>query len=296
MFQPPPCLICRSTRTARLFSHQGYEICRCRGCGHHWAVGDGPKDYRREPSRLEFYKAQEAPHRALMRKNLRLVAPWIRSGGKILDFGCGSGFFTLEARLAGFDSQGVDLAEWVTDAAAHWQIPLHVGRIEHAGHAPESFDAVVAIVSMEHLPDPLAMTGTLARLIRPGGVFAVLSVPHVGGLPWKLLGERWWDLDPPMHLQWFSRRSIRSLCEQNGLRVRKVRTTGVGYAFFATLAGRGRQGRSALDDLQYEVNSGESAPQGGLRTLLSRAAVPFANSLLNLTRLGNNLTVIAVKE
>jgi hypothetical protein len=140
------------------------------------------------------------------------------------------------------------------------------------------------------------MTKTLSALIKPGGIFAILSVPHVGGLPWKLLGNRWWDLDPPMHLQWFSRRSIRLMCEAHRLRVRRVRTTGVGYAFFATLLGRGRQGSSSLDELQYEVNSGEAARGGCLRPLLATVAVPFANSLLNLTRLGNNLTVIAVKQ
>jgi 2-polyprenyl-3-methyl-5-hydroxy-6-metoxy-1,4-benzoquinol methylase len=291
------CPICRSEATRSLFVHDEFDIRRCAGCDHLWAAGDASGDYADHPSLLEYYLRDEQPHRALMRKSLRTLRPWLRPGARVLDFGCGPGLFVLEARAQGFDAVGIDSASWVTEAAAHWNLPLHAGSIETAPYAEASFDAVVSIVSHEHLADPAAISTRLARLLRPGGILAIVSVPHSRGIAWLLLREQWWDLAPPAHLQFFSRRSLRRLLEDCGLQVVKTRTTGVGTAFFATLLGRGRSARTALDQFQMQTNSGEAGGDAGgpVRWLASRVAVPFLNECLDATGLGNNLTMIARK-
>lgn len=288
------CPACGGSRTRSLFEHLGFGIRSCGGCDHVWAAG-GPAAYETDPSLLQRYKDDEHAHRALMRRSLRQVRPWIPEGGRVLDFGCGPGLFVLEARAAGYDCVGVDLAGWVPEAAAHWDVPLHAVALEDAPFAPESFDAIVSIVTYEHLDDPRAVTRALARLLKPGGTLAVVSVPHSRGIGFRLLRERWWDLAPPGHLQYFSRRSLRRLLEGQGLAVVKTFTTGVGTQFFSRLLRRGG-GATALDALQLRTNSGESPPGGGaMRWLASRLVVPALNRCLDVTGLGNNLTMIARK-
>jgi SAM-dependent methyltransferase len=291
-----PCPICRSEATRSLFVHEGFDIRRCPTCDHMWAAGGAPSDYTNQPSLVECYRNVEQPHRALMRKSLRRIRPWLRPGARILDFGCGPGLFVLEARLQGFDAVGIDIASWAADAAAHWNLPLHVGPLETAPYADASFDAVVSIVSYEHLADPAAITARLARLVKPGGILAVVSVPHSRGIAWLMARRNWWDIAPPEHLHFFSRRSLRSLLEDNGLQVVETSVTGVGTAFFASILGRGRGSMTALDQFQLQTNSGEVVGAAGpLRWLASRIVVPVLNGCLDVTGLGNNLTMIARK-
>lgn len=291
------CPICNSPSARSLFVHQGFDIRRCSVCDHLWAAGGAPADYANHASLFDYFKNDEAHRRALMRKNLRQLKPWLAPGGRVLDFGCASGLFVLEARAQGYDAVGIDVASWVAEAAEHWNLPLHVGPIETAPYAAASFDAVVSIVSHEHLADPVGMTAHLARLLTPGGILAVVSVPHSRGIAWLLHREKWWDLEPPYHLQFFSRRSLRRLLEDNGLQVVKTRTSGIGAGFFAILLGRGRDEQTLLDQFQLQTNAGEvvGGAGGGVRWMASRVVVPFLNWCLDVTGLGNNLTMIARK-
>lgn len=290
------CPICRAETTRLLFVHDGFGIRRCATCDHLWAAGEVSLDYASAPSLLDYYARDEQLHRALMRKSLRVVRPWLRPGARVLDFGCGPGLFVLEARAQGYDAVGVDVAAWVAEAADRWQVPLHAGPIETAPYADASFDAVVSIVSYEHLADPRTITGHLVRFVKPGGILAIVSVPNSRGIAWLLARERWWDLAPPGHVHFFSRRSLRRLLEEQGLHVVATRTTGIGTAFFASLLGRGRSSKTALDQFQLRTNTGEvAAGSGAARWLAARVAVPALNRCLDVTGLGNNLTMIARK-
>ncbi len=300
MPEPTTCPICSAASVRIQFPLRGHDICRCLVCDHLWAHGGVTVDYAHGASLLEHFKSVEGVHRALMRKNLRFLKRYLTPGGRILDFGCGSGFFVLEARRQGYDAVGLDVAEWVKEAAAHWGLPLDVCRLEDAPYRRQSFDAVISIVSFEHLAEPAEVLPRLAELLRPGGILAILSIPHSRGLPWRLLEKRWWDLDPPSHLHFFSRRSIRALLERNGLRVLTLRTTGVGTGFFTGLLGKSRDEKTILDAFQQQVNTGEVLEGSGggarIRQVATCVAVPAMNWCLHVTRLGNNLTVVARKE
>lgn len=247
---------------------------------------------------LEHYKSVESAHRSLMRKSLAHITPYVRPGERLLDFGCGPGLFVLESRLEGYDAVGLDIADWAREASEHWHVPIDVCRLESAPYAPGSFDAVVSVVSFEHLDDPAAITAGLVRLLRPGGIFAVISVPNGRGLPWLLLKQRWWDLHPPAHLHFFTPRSMKALLRRNGLSLLKLRTTGVGTDFFARLLGRPSGAKTGLDCFQQEMSGASSADDRSswFRRLLKRVALPTMNWCLDVTRLGNNLTAIARKQ
>ncbi len=299
MSEPTICPICQSSSVRTEFPHRGYDICRCRACDHLWARGGARLDYAQGESLLEHYKSVEGPHRALMRKNLRLLRQYLEPGARILDFGCGSGLFVLEGRAQGYDAIGLDIASWVREAAAHWGLPLEVCPVERAPFEAESFDAIVSIVSFEHLENPASITAQLVQLLRPGGILAILSIPHSRGLPWRLLRERWWDLEPPSHLHFFSRRSMKVLLEANGLSVLRLRTTGVGTCFFSRLLGRSHDQETFMDSFQLQVNTGEllqgSEGSRPVRRFVAQLAVPLMNWCLNVAHLGNNLTAVARK-
>ncbi|MGH2516061.1 MAG: class I SAM-dependent methyltransferase [Ktedonobacterales bacterium] len=105
--------------------------------------------------------------------------------GRVLDLGCAFGFATRMLRRAGYDTVGVDAsAEYI--ARAKRADPKGLYLQYDAANIPlpdASFDGVVFLDVMEHLPDAGGAVAEAARLLKPGGTL-VLSVPHRGPLYW----------------------------------------------------------------------------------------------------------------
>jgi 2-polyprenyl-3-methyl-5-hydroxy-6-metoxy-1,4-benzoquinol methylase len=97
--------------------------------------------------------------------------------GKILDVGCGSGFFLFEARKRGWQVTGVDPS--TQSAAAARQ--LLSGRVRHGGiadiHQHNIFDVVTYINTLEHVWEPWLDIKKVSMLLRPGGLL-LLRFPN----------------------------------------------------------------------------------------------------------------------
>jgi SAM-dependent methyltransferase len=210
--------------------------------------------------------------------HFRLLAAG-RAPGRLLDIGCGAGYFVEEARRGGWDAAGIDLNADVVRMARGRGLPVERGRIRDMTVAPGSFDAVTLWDSLEHVDDPSAVLRACRSAMRPGAALGV-STPNIGGLypvlsyPVGRLTGYWTHPEPPAHLFQFSVSTLSQLLVRSGFEIDRV-----------------VHGRSPI---KYTL-----AP-GGLR-LLSRhpARVLYAAAFLPvlllgpLLRLGDDVTVIA---
>ncbi|MEE8511189.1 MAG: bifunctional 2-polyprenyl-6-hydroxyphenol methylase/3-demethylubiquinol 3-O-methyltransferase UbiG [Acidiferrobacterales bacterium] len=97
-------------------------------------------------------------------------------GKTMLDVGCGGGILAESMAARGARVTGIDMGE----------APLSVARLhlKESGHSveylrstaeqlalekPESFDVVTCMELLEHVPDPSAVVGACAQLVKPGG-------------------------------------------------------------------------------------------------------------------------------
>lgn len=53
------------------------------------------------------------------------------------------------------------------------------------GFAPRSFDRIISVYNLEHLPEPHRVLEHWRSLLKPGGVISV-AIPAEGGIPWNL--------------------------------------------------------------------------------------------------------------
>jgi 2-polyprenyl-3-methyl-5-hydroxy-6-metoxy-1,4-benzoquinol methylase len=120
------------------------------------------------------------------------------SGSRVLDLGCGQGWFTRQLARRGAQMTGIDLAErQLANAQRHEdEDPLGIGYLlldagQAAEHLPAgSFDMVTACMSVQDMPDPGRAIRSAAALLRPGGRL-VFSVPH----PATETADREWERD-----------------------------------------------------------------------------------------------------
>jgi 2-polyprenyl-6-hydroxyphenyl methylase / 3-demethylubiquinone-9 3-methyltransferase len=105
------------------------------------------------------------------------------AGRRVLDVGCGGGLLSESLARAGAQVTGIDLAPGMVEVArlhaaeGGLAIDYRVASAEElaqAGAGP--FDVVTCMEMLEHVPDPAAMTATLARILAPGGALFVSTL------------------------------------------------------------------------------------------------------------------------
>jgi len=104
-------------------------------------------------------------------------------GSRVLDVGCGGGLLAEALARAGAEVTAIDLAPGMIEVArlhaaeSGLRIDYRVAAAEELAAAhPGAFAVVTCMEMLEHVPDPAAMTATLARLLRPGGALFVATV------------------------------------------------------------------------------------------------------------------------
>lgn len=105
------------------------------------------------------------------------------AGARVVDVGCGGGLLCEALTREGSHVVGIDMAPGMIEVAR-----LHAAQdgldIDYrlvaadalAETQPGGFDVVTCMEMLEHVPDPAAMVGCLARLVRPGGAIFVSTL------------------------------------------------------------------------------------------------------------------------
>ena len=218
------CPLCSAGESSSIATRpDDLEVVRCDGCGMFY-IKKIPS-----PAQLEaFYHAYAKTHqrrgfdasraiRQSRRRRGRNALLWeidvLRplKGARLLEIGCSTGGLLLDAKERGATVFGVEI-----DGTARGFVDRQLGIrcFEELGGIPSdlTFDIVIAMNLIEHLPDPKAWIASIYRRVSPGGLLA-LWTPNGGQADELAAG---WvgfrvDLD---HLNYFSKRTLGRLLVQ----------------------------------------------------------------------------------
>lgn len=142
-----------------------------------------------------------------------------KNRGKLLDVGCGDGFFLVFALQRGWDVYGLDTCPGAIQVAKEkLGERVSLNTLTEASYASDFFDVVSLFEVLEHLPNPMDHLREIHRILQSGG-WICLSVPNFASLE-RWVFKKWWvGLDAPRHLQQFTPESLRSLLEGAGFDV-----------------------------------------------------------------------------
>jgi 2-polyprenyl-6-hydroxyphenyl methylase/3-demethylubiquinone-9 3-methyltransferase len=158
------------------------------------------------PARLTFVRQEIVRHFPQATGGLRPFA-----GLTVLDIGCGGGLVSEPAARLGATVTGIDpAAENIEAARRHAEsqgltIHYRAALVEDLVAEGRTFDCVLCLEVIEHVPDVAAFLATCAKLVRPGGLMILSTINRtlksyalaiVGAeyvLRWLPVGTHQWD-------------------------------------------------------------------------------------------------------
>lgn len=222
----------------RIAQARGHDIIDCFACGFKHALPlPDPQVLERE-YRQNYY-ADEKPNFIAhagedqswfeLAQNDRLESfEKLTTGRRLLDIGCGPGFFLATAIKRGWDAHGIEPSALAAAHARTLGAQVTEGLFTDAvAAALGHFDVVNLTNVLEHVPDPIAILTRAIGLLVPGGMLCV-GVPNDFS-PLQIAARSaagcgdWW-VAPPHHLNYFDFESLAGLVERLGLTIAE-RTT-----------------------------------------------------------------------
>jgi 2-polyprenyl-3-methyl-5-hydroxy-6-metoxy-1,4-benzoquinol methylase len=112
--------------------------------------------------------------------------------GRVLDVGCGRGFYLAMCEDRGWDVQGCEISPvYIEHANRTLGLPVWQNPYEECEETVASFDLITFWDIFEHFSDPGMILEKTKNLLRDDGIIA-MEVPHARGLYARLLGKKWW--------------------------------------------------------------------------------------------------------
>jgi len=265
------CPLCDATTARPERAVGGYALVRCRACGMVYVnpqldTADLLEQYAARDNSLvmqkHYARVTTAARLAEYDNMLAAIERYLPGRGRMLEIGCGAGYFLARARDRGWQVTGLDAAPWVAEAAAERGLSdIRIGTLAEAGLPESSFDVVVMAQVLEHLPRPREELLVVRRLLRDAGLFYA-NVPNYRTLP-ILLGRDDFVLNTPMaHVNYFTPATLAALCRAAQMAV--LHTDSFGGLKWENLLGR--------QYLSEEVRSSRGLPPA------EDAAPPAADS------------------
>lgn len=228
------CSLCaESNYISRVFKRGDSAIYRCERC-HFEFLFPQPSDALLSAIYSDSYFLGEKTAVALLQREflkrataklyLDAIVPFVQvQKPQLLEIGCGSGEFLMEAQSRGFEVEGLEYSEYAANDANDrlGHAAVYVGSPEAECVPRNTYDIIGAFDVIEHLRNPIRALEYLSASLKPQGLLALVT-PSLDSWSRRLLGSRWMEYKTE-HLTYFSRKSLLLLLEATGFELIRFR-------------------------------------------------------------------------
>ncbi|WP_410879172.1 class I SAM-dependent methyltransferase [Myroides sp. DW712] len=154
-----------------------------------------------------FERLYQEVKKIALRKKVDLLFKQHHTVGALLDIGCGTGDFLVEAKKRGWTTTGFEPNDKASTLAFNKGISVVTNLRELPNH---SFDVITLWHVLEHIPNLEEQIIELNRLLKPEGKL-VIAVPNFKSYDATYYKSHWAAFDAPRHLWHFSQKSITAI-------------------------------------------------------------------------------------
>jgi len=224
------CPSCGKHSSRLKYKVDDFRIVSCKECG--FVYLDNPLGLADEPQNYEAYfnsaiLDEYGPDShdnnikqawLINEQRLDLIRTFNR-GGKLLDVGCGRGFFLHHARQYGFKVRGLEISRLAARfASENYDLRIHICNLDEEMPPEERFDLVTMWHVLEHFQNPRSALEKIYAMLRPGGRLFI-EVPNLRSLKFQLspAAKKWRGGNhPKYHRSFFTRETLAALLNAAG--------------------------------------------------------------------------------
>src|SRR3989339_459017 len=201
----------------------GFSIFRCLNCDIMWPEPVLEQDILLECYDREYYEtyAKNADYKKKYFGSRLNELEFYVSKGRVLDIGCGDGFFLYLARERGWEAHGVEASKAAVDFAnKRYGVEASYGAVEKLNSKKGDFSLITLWNALEHMDDPLSSLNAVRGLLTAEGILAV-ETPNYRNIwfKYRVLENallRADGLDIPGHRYLFTPKALRYMLDKAG--------------------------------------------------------------------------------
>lgn len=215
---------------------------------------------------------------------LKTCDPAFSVPGRMLDLGCGTGWYLSEMRALGWEVHGVEISARAAELGrTRYGLNIFPGTLRSANFPSDFFHYIRANHSFEHISCPGETLDEIRRILRRDGK-VLIGVPNVDGLNARLFRQYWWYLGVPVHPFTYSALTLSHLLEQHKFVVQRVSYN----SDYSGILGSAQ--------IWLNRNNGKKSTEGLLiRNPVFKVLCHWAAKGIDLLHLGDAIEVIATK-
>jgi 2-polyprenyl-3-methyl-5-hydroxy-6-metoxy-1,4-benzoquinol methylase len=212
-----------------------------------------------------------------------------RKNNKIIDVGCGAGYFMVSAANRDWQADGTEISDEAIKLAEEKNQHVFKGDIASLDLGKGRYDIATLLELMEHAANPEGIIKKLSIILRPGGAIYI-TTPNYNSLTRILLGSRlyWFHKE---HFFYFTNRTLSNLLKKYSFRIKWIRTENVSPMEISKLFRKQRPFNFA-ENYKKQERLRTLAEKRVFFSLVKRSV----NFFLNMFGIGDTIYILAVKS
>ena len=220
------CLICKSEKLNLMKDYKTAHLCQCKDCGFVFS--------KQIPTEIELVNHYNQYSRndylsPLTIKRYNVLLDYFekyRKNNKLLDVGCGVGYFLYEAQKRGWEVYGTEYTNDAIKICQEKNINVSKGVLEPKNYELEKFDVITSFEVIEHINNPIDELTNFYKILRKGGLVYV-TTPNFNSLLRYRLKSDYNVICFPEHLSYYTPNTLNKVFTRVGFKTKKIQSTGI---------------------------------------------------------------------
>lgn len=222
-----PCPNCQNSAFEPMYNVHLFSVVRCRQCSLVF-LGNPPDEdtlyeHYHENTHIDFSEytthsrnSHIAELYAINEQRVNQILQ-LKPSGKLLDIGCGRGYFLKTAANHGFDVHGIDISGTAVQYASEkFLLRATCETLDDLLRSSKRYDIITLWHVLEHFLDPYTYLSKVNKLLNDLGI-CVIEVPNLRSLKFMLSRQKWKGGNHPLyHRTFFTSKTLQNALMRTG--------------------------------------------------------------------------------
>lgn len=283
------CPNCKSSQITTLRGYKAHYLSKCKKCG--LVFSHTLPNYEEIVNVYDNYSRDDYLSDVTIKRYNELLDSFekYRKTNKLLDIGCGIGYFLEVAKQRGWEVYGTEFSDKAVEICKEKGINMFQGALTKDTYNENEFDIITTFEVIEHISNPHEIMQYIPLFLRPKGLF-YLTTPNYNSLI-RILQKNQWDVFAyPEHLDYYTKRSIKSLLKAYHIQPIFIHTHGLSLSRLKA----GIRHNKPKENYISAVSTDEKIRVSMEKSKVSLFIKKQINAILSLLCIGDSLKVMGV--